>query len=139
MLVAWAMALGGSILLGYGVAQFAPEAAKPDFGDAAPSIVFTLIVLVSPVVETVLMGLILLLYARFLGSWRAVLASAATWGVLHSLSAATWGLVIWWPFLIFSILFLTWRHRGFWFASLIVATVHLCQNVGPAIAIVTHR
>jgi hypothetical protein len=55
---------------------------------------------------------------------------------LHSLASPWWGAVIWWPFLIFSTLYVTWRPRGFWRAAALVAAVHVLQNLFPAILIV---
>jgi hypothetical protein len=57
-----------------------------------------------------------------------VLLSALAWGLAHSWGAPTWGLVAWWPFLIFSTVFLTWRERGAWTAIMIVTAIHVLQN-----------
>ena len=54
------------------------------------------------------------------------------WGVAHSLQASAWGFVVWWPFLIMSMLYIVWRQRGFWVAIAIPAAVHMMQNAGPA-------
>jgi hypothetical protein len=62
----------------------------------------------------------------------AVLASAAGWGIAHSLAAPAWGLVIWWPFLIFSTLYVTWRQRSLLAALAVPASVHGLQNLLPA-------
>jgi len=43
--------------------------------------------------------------------------------------------VIWWPFLIFSTLFVVWRQRGFWTAVAVVATTHALQNLGPGLKV----
>lgn len=139
LIVAWALALGGSILLGAAINALVPHVRQPDFGNASSGVVFTLIVLFSPIVETIMMGAVVALLMRWLRTWQAVLASALMWGVLHSLSAPTWGLVIWWPFLIFSTVFATWRPNGFWRAVALVAVIHMAQNVGPAAAIVWNR
>ncbi len=44
--------------------------------------------------------------------------------------------MIWWPFLIFSTLYVTWRPHGAWRAMAIVASVHILQNLFPALLIV---
>jgi hypothetical protein len=62
----------------------------------------------------------------------AILISAVGWGVAHSMAAPIWGLVIWWPFLIFSTLFVTWRERSLWLAFGIPMCVHALQNLIPA-------
>jgi membrane protease YdiL (CAAX protease family) len=76
-----------------------------------------------------------LLLNRLGGRWVAVVGSAMLWGVLHSLLAPTWGVAIWWPFLIFSTAFLTWREKGYWIGIATAATIHLLNNVGPALLI----
>jgi hypothetical protein len=55
------------------------------------------------------------------------------WGVAHSLAAPLWGLIVWWPFLIFSIALLTWRERGLLPAIAVVTTIHGLQNATAAI------
>ena len=49
-----------------------------------------------------------------------------------------WGLVIWWPFLIFSTLFVVWRQRGFLAGVGVAAATHALQNLGPAL-VLAHR
>jgi hypothetical protein len=47
-----------------------------------------------------------------------------------------WGLVVWWPFLILSAIFLVWRsERGLGTAILMTTAVHALQNavVGSAL------
>jgi len=44
-------------------------------------------------------------------------------------------LVIWWPFLVFSTLFVTWRDRSLTLAFLIPMCVHALQNLLPAILV----
>jgi hypothetical protein len=42
--------------------------------------------------------------------------------------------VIWWPFLVFSTLYLSWRRRSVLAGLGIVATTHALQNALPMIA-----
>ena len=135
VLVAFLLTIAGSFLLGLAVTWFAPEGAGPDLGGASAPVLLIGLALVSPFLETLLMGGLLDLLSRGLTAWRAAAVSAVLWGVLHSLLAPLWGVVIWWPFLIFSVVWLTWRPRGFWVAVLIVTAVHALQNLGPAVAI----
>lgn len=135
--LAWVLSIGISLLLGLAIATVAPGAEAPDLGGAPPLVIMIGVALVAPLVESVIMGGVMQLLLRWLGAWQAVLVSAAGWGVAHSLSTPTWGLVIWWPFLIFSIIFVTWRPRGFWVAVLMAALVHGLQNLFPAIAIIS--
>jgi hypothetical protein len=56
------------------------------------------------------------------------------WGIFHSLQVPVWGLAIWWPFLIFSTLFVVWQRRGFWTAVGVAAATHSLQNLAPSLA-----
>lgn len=134
--LAWLLSIGGSLLLGVAIAFIAPDAEAPDLGGAPAIFVLIGVAILSPLAESLIMGGFIDLLMKRLRAWQAVLVSAATWGVLHSLMTPTWGLAIWWPFLIFSTIFVTWRPRGFWVAVLMAAIVHGLQNLFPAIAIV---
>jgi hypothetical protein len=106
-----------------------------DAGPQFPQIgvkLFAMLVLVAPMLETLIMGSVLVLLQRLFGTGPAILLSAAGWGAVHSLQAPAWGLVIWWPFLIFSTAFLVWRARGFWRAWALVSALHALQNLIPA-------
>ncbi len=114
------------------VSSLMPQVAGPSFPVNGLSTVLLLVVF-APLVETLIMAaaieiLLLALPPRF-----AVIASAAGWGIAHSLAAPAWGLVIWWPFLIFSTLYVTWRGRGKVMAMGIVFAVHALNNLGPAL------
>ena len=65
----------------------------------------------------------------------AVLVSAAGWAVFHSLEVPIWGLVVWWPFLVFSTLFVTWQRRSLFAAFLMPAIVHALNNLLPALSV----
>ena len=109
-----------------------PGAPEPQFpGD--PRLVFFLVTVFAPVIETLIMAAVLELLLRVVPPGWAVALSALGWGIAHSLQAPTWGLVIWWPFLIFSMLYLTWRKRSILAAIGIVAAVHALNNLIPAL------
>jgi len=95
------------------------------------------LVLFAPIAETLIMGTVLLVLLRLVGPTAAVLTSAAGWGVAHSLAAPLWGLIIWWPFLIFSTLFVVWRNRSLAAAFAVPAAVHALHNLAPAVAVAT--
>lgn len=82
------------------------------------------------------MGAVLLVLLRFLSPPWAIVVSAIGWGIAHSTVAPIWGLIIWWPFLIFSTLFVTWRSRSLAYAFALPMCVHALQNVVPALLIV---
>ena len=128
---AWLLALLPSLALGILVGLLAPQAEVPDIAiDDTTKLLF--VIVIGPLIETLLMIPPLLLLNRFASPGPAVVGSALLWGVFHSLQAPTWGLVIWWPFLIFSIAMLTWRARGLGLAVLMVAVIHGLHNSVPA-------
>jgi hypothetical protein len=94
-----------------------------------------LLVAFSPIVETLIMGGVLLLLLRAVPPTWAVILSAAAWGAFHSYEAPVWGLIIWWPFLIFSTLFVAWRGRSLPLAFIIPMCAHALQNLLPSLMI----
>ena len=133
--VAWATAFLPSIPLGAAVTSLLPRDALPVF----PTVdwyVFFLIVVAAPLLETMIMGAALLLLRSFLTPTQAVLVSALGWGIVHSTAAPAWGLVIWWPFLVFSTVFLTWRSRSVLAALGMAAATHALHNLLPGLLLV---
>jgi hypothetical protein len=137
---AWLLVLLPAIALSALVTWLAPTAPAPDIPLRGPMlpVMILLLVAIGPLIETLLMMPVLLIVDRFAGpGGPAVIANAALWGVLHSLQAPTWGLVVWWPFLVMSIAFLTWRPHGLVTAILLVTAIHGLQNsVSAAILVV---
>ena len=125
-----ALTLSGSLLLSWAASTIAPTLAKPDF-PVRGATAFGLLVLFAPLVETLIMAAVLRLLARFLSPTATVLSSAALWGVAHSLQAPVWGLVVWWPFVIFSTLYMVWRERSVLAAIGVAAATHALQNLVP--------
>jgi hypothetical protein len=136
VLKGWLLTLLPSIALSLLVATSAGTATGPEFGPAGPLLIFLLVVF-APVTETLIMTPPLLILNRLLGPDAAVIGSALLWGVLHSLAAPTWGLVVWWPFLVFSAVILFWRSQGrtLW-GMLLVMLIHALQNAVPALSLV---
>ena len=132
---AYLLAFLGSLALAAIVSLLVPSPEGPDFADLSGGMAIFLLVIFAPLTETLVMGAILLVLLRFLTPLQSVLFSAFGWGIAHSLSAATWGLVIWWPFLIFSTLFVVWRQRSIAWAFLMPAIVHAMQNLLPALSV----
>lgn len=124
-----------SFALGWLASRLAPDLAGPSLAGDAPVWMIVLgVVVLSPLIETVVMTGPIALVGRWCGPTAAVTGSAALWAVGHSLAAARWGLVVWWPFLIFSIAYVTWRGRGWWRAVSLVFALHALQNGGPIAA-----
>jgi membrane protease YdiL (CAAX protease family) len=124
---AWLAVLLGSVALAVLVNLVAPGAEHPPIHIRGPLSVLS-IVIIGPFLETLLLMLPVFGLNRLLGPGPAVLASALLWGIGHSLSAVTWGLIAWWPFLIMSIAFLTWRRGGLVKAFGVVFSIHALQN-----------
>ena len=125
---AWLTVFLPSTVLVVLVGLAAPAASHPDI-HLEGLVDLLLIVVIGPILETLVMILPLLGLNRLLGPGPAVLGSALLWGILHSLSVPTWGLVVWWPFLIMSIAMLTWRRRaGLGMAIVVVFAIHALQN-----------
>ncbi len=134
ILTGWLLSIVGSLALAALSRAMAPQLPAPAFQMTGLTAVFLLVVF-APVLETLIMAGFLSLFLRFMPPAAAILLSAAGWGVAHSLEALGWGLVIWWPFLIFSTLFVVWRQRGFWAGVGIAATTHALQNLGPGLLV----
>jgi hypothetical protein len=133
--VAWVLSFVGSLGLAAFVQWLAPHAQTIEIPKNLPPwlIIFGFAIF-SPVVETILMGTVLKLLLRWMAPGPAIFMSAIGWGILHSLQIPVWGLAIWWPFLIFSTLFVVWQQRGFWVGVGVAATTHFLQNIGPSLA-----
>jgi len=136
IIVGWLTATIPSLLLAALVSQLLPQLPGPKF-DMDPVVAIIAIVIISPVMETLIMAAVLSLLLRFLPATAAILVSAAGWGLAHSAMAPAWGLVIWWPFLVFSTLYVVWRQRSLAAAIAVPAAVHGLQNLGPALLIAT--
>jgi hypothetical protein len=132
--IAWLTAFPISMAFAALGALLLPGAEQPHFDVNGGAAMFALVVF-SPVVETVIMGGVLLVLLQFMAEAAAVAVSAIGWGIAHSLAAPMWGLVIWWPFLIFSTLFVTWRRRSLALAFALPMCVHALQNVIPALIV----
>ena len=132
--VGWLMTFPLSIALAGFIHFVAPDAKSPEFPVSGP-LAIVLLVVISPLIETLLMAGAHSLLVRFMAPRWAVLASAAGWGAAHSLAAPAWGLIIWWPFLIFSTQFVTWRQKSLGLALVVPMITHALQNLPSAILI----
>ena len=133
----WVIAFAGSLLLSALAMAVLPAAPPPDFSNLEGQVGLALFMLIvfAPVVETLIMGVILILLSLFLRPSIAVIVSAILWGIAHSSMALNWGFVIWWPFLVFSLQFVTWRRRHLGLAFLVPMLTHGLQNTLPAMTI----
>ena len=129
--VGWLTAFIPSIMLSALVTALLPTVGQPQL-PLGTTLALVLVALVAPVIETLLMAAVLAVLLRLVSPTAAVITSAAGWGIAHSLAAPAWGLVVWWPFLVFSILYVTWRQRSLLAALAVPAAVHALHNFLPA-------
>ena len=132
--VTWMTTFIPSILLAAVIGLVVPNVPQPQFNVTGPMAVFMLAVF-APVLETLIMGTVLLVLLRLFGPTAAILLSALGWGLAHSWAAPTWGLVIWWPFLIFSTLFVAWRQRSLGAAFAMPMMAHGLHNLPTALLV----
>lgn len=131
---AWLLTFPVSIMIAMVLAVLLPDASQPQFPFAGVDL-FLRLVIVAPVLETLIMGGVLLILQLVLRPTAAVLVTALGAGLAHSFApngVAVWGLVIWWPFLIFSTLFVTWRERSLVAAFAMAALAHCLHNLPTA-------
>ena len=136
---AWLLTFPISIVVAMILAAMFPDAAQPQFPFEGFDL-FWRIVFFAPAVETLIMGVVLLILRLFMRPTPAVLVTAILAGLAHSYGpngVAIWGLVIWWPFLIFSTLFVVWRERSVWAAFGMAALAHALHNLPSAALIVS--
>lgn len=128
ILKGWLLALLPSLALAALAGSLAsPSAEVPDI-PVQGSTSLLLLIVVGPLLETLILLPMVLGFRRLLGPGPAVLLGALLWAIGHSLAAPIWGLVVWWPFLLFSIAILTWRERGLLPTVAVVTTIHGLQN-----------
>lgn len=93
-------------------------------------------VLIGPLLESMLMAVVIavlerLLPQRVLADHRTkllALFSATFWSVVHGLVAVGWAVVTFWPFLVFSFMFLRWERYGLKKGIAAAASVHALHN-----------
>ena len=132
IIVGWLVTSIPALALAAIAARLLPNAASPDLPNKG-MIAFVAIVIISPLLETMIMAAVIEVGLLILPPLAVVVLSSIGWGIAHSLAAPAWGLVIWWPFLIFSTLYVTWRGKGRLEAVALVATVHALNNFLPAL------
>jgi hypothetical protein len=135
ILLGWVLSIAGSLALASLSQWIAPNQPKLDIPNLPAWMLMFSFVIFAPVVETLIMAGFLSLFLRFMPPAWAILLSVVGWAAAHSVQVAGWGLVIWWPFLIFSTLFVVWRQRSWWAGVGVAATTHMLQNLGPGLAL----
>jgi hypothetical protein len=103
----------------------------PEFTGSAVPVLFLLVV-ASPVVETLAMAVVLwVIGLATTNLWIRAGVSAILWAGLHSAVAPLWGPVVLWPFFILSCCYLAWRERSRKHALGVTCCVHMAHNLLP--------
>ena len=110
-----------------------PDAESPSItyeGGLMPLLIlFVSIVIFGPLLETSIMRFFIFLIRKVTQKlWPITFLSAFIWAVLHSLSVPLWGVVAFWPFVVFTISFQVWREVSINHALLITSAIHGCHN-----------
>lgn len=98
-------------------------------------------VVVGPLLESMLMAVVFAVLERLLPQrvssghrmMLLTLFSAFFWSVAHGLVAMGWGVVTFWPFVVFSFMFLRWERQGLTQGIAAAALVHALHNGTAAI------
>jgi hypothetical protein len=114
-----------------------PKLDQPDFSAFVGKrflAVFALAV-ATPLVETLILAATCSILLRFVRAELAILISSFGWAIAHSYQAPVWGLVIFWPFIIFSTLYVVWKQRSLTLGILMPFAAHFLHNLYPSILI----
>ena len=107
----WMLTLAGAALIAWILSAILPRMEQPDFGFFRGKgwlTIFALAVM-TPLVETVILAATSSALLRFVRPESAIVLSSLGWAIAHSYQAPLWGLVIFWPFIIFTTLYVVWR------------------------------
>ena len=86
LLVAWLLAFIPSLALGAAVTKLLPNLGQPEL-PVVNGLALSLVVIMAPVVETLIMAAVLSLLLRLFPPTVAVILSALGWGIAHSMAA----------------------------------------------------
>lgn len=119
----------------FSVTGILTEESGPQLGGVFhPVVEFFGIVGVSPIIETLLMCVVLRVLSLITKRrYPLAIISCIVWAGLHSLMSPVWGVVVIWPFFIFSCSYLAWRRKSWWRAVWVTCLVHMFQNLLPGI------
>lgn len=92
--------------------------------------------LIAPLVESYVMVLIFAVLERLMPdtmpfrhrTFALVIASATVWSFIHGYFALPWGVLTFWPFVVFSYMFLRWEKHSLALAITAAAAVHVLHN-----------
>ena len=126
------------ISLALSSAGFLVPGTVPELSESTdPAIGLFLYIVVSPLVETLFMaGILATIGIISRNLWLRAALSALIWAVLHSVVASLWGVVVLWPFFVFSCCYLAWRERSRRHAIGVTCLIHMSHNALPSLLVV---
>ena len=127
----------GAAAIAYLLNAVLPKMDPPDFSAFVGKGYLTVfaVAVATPLVETLILAGTCSILLRFVSPGRAIFISAFGWAIAHSYQAPIWGLVIFWPFIIFSTLYVVWKQRSLGLGILMPFAAHFLHNLLPSISI----
>lgn len=112
----------------------------PEFPPGALPRLFLGLCIVSPLVETLGMGVIIWILRRLMARTEYVpLVTAFACAGLHSLAKPLWGVEIFWSFVIFSLCYTAWEKKSLLHAFWMTAILHALHNLVPTLVLLVAR
>jgi hypothetical protein len=106
----------------------------PDFSGAPRAAAFLTIVLIAPAEETLLLSVGIGFISLFSNRPVVIAAvSAIGWGLMHAVIFPVQGVVVTWPFFVFSCGYLAWRPLGWRKAYSVAMGLHVVHNLLPGV------
>ena len=108
-----------------------------DFSHVSDLEMFSSVVFIAPVAETLLFAILFYIARLFVKSDDvASCISALLLAGLHSLAEPAWGLIVLWPTYLFSLLFVTRKNEGVRYALFAMGLCHAIYNTPVAIGLI---
>ena len=108
------LSISGSLLIATIISLLFANTKAPDFAWLEGSGFFAIFILslLTPLLETLILAATTSILLRIVSPLYAILLSSIGWALAHSYQAPAWGLVIAWPFIIFTTLYIVWKQRS---------------------------
>ena len=136
-IIGWLVAYAGSLPIAYLLGELVPQMEGPDFGAFVGGGLMTVVIIaiITPFIETIILALTTSLLLKFMQPRFAILLSAFGWAIAHSYSAPIWGLVIAWPFIIFTSAYVFWKKKSVAWGFFMAFLIHALNNMIPSMTI----
>ena len=135
--ICWLLSIAGAAAVASILSLLLPKLEEPDFSFFVGKGWFTVlaIAVATPLVETLILAGTSSVLLRFVRPEYAIILSSLGWGIAHSYQAPIWGLVIFWPFIIFTTLYVVWKQKSVMAGILMAWAAHFLHNVLSSVAI----